>query len=689
MPDVSVILRIACGEKYLSQCLDSLLSQSLRDIEVVCIHDSPAPGTTDLLCGYQQADARLHILEGSAASPSSALEAAMGEYVLFADSRNWYELNALSQAYSAARCAAADVVLMEGRRFNQPSKKFVGSVDFIDWNIVGDREAFSRAEIPDEIMQVAYLCPSLQLCRREFAQRLNVLPGCTPDGNDMIFCALSLAMAAVVAPIRGSNVICRINGEMRDDLGVEENPLALLNSLALVGSELKSAGLFDRMQNAFVGLCLSQIKLFLTTTKDDQARCSVLDRLDAHLMALDDLASGKALGLPEWSRELARFVLAAVSQRQRMRVATCPLPARCIAGRQTKSLDEPLVSVVMPVYNAMPYLAGALESICEQTMGDFELICVNDGSEDGSLEELLQWAEKDDRIIVYDQPNQGQSRARNVALDIAKGKYLYCMDADDLLEERAFEVLTDRMASGDLDLLFFDGASFYEDEELASENPWFSHGYIREHIYESCGSGAALIAKFYRNGEYLQSPCLYMVKRSVVESGGIRFIPGILHEDNAFTFAVGLHAKRTAHIAKQLFNRRVRRASTMTSSTSFAKSYGFFACAEEMAQECARIGGCVSTKDRGSLKAIVAQALANARGAYRLLSEEYRGCEFGLEEDCAAFIAEVRDIALRELQLENEVNCVASEVDRIRSSRCYRLAERFALFGSNGNRGSL
>jgi glycosyltransferase involved in cell wall biosynthesis len=97
----------------------------------------------------------------------------------------------------------------------------------------------------------------------------------------------------------------------------------------------------------------------------------------------------------------------------------------------------PKISVIIPVYNTEKYLSQCLDSVWAQTFDDFEVICVNDGSTDGSLAILEEYAKKDPRIIVLTQVNQGAAAARNFAISKAQGEYLAFLDADDIsLPER-------------------------------------------------------------------------------------------------------------------------------------------------------------------------------------------------------------------------------------------------------------
>lgn len=101
----------------------------------------------------------------------------------------------------------------------------------------------------------------------------------------------------------------------------------------------------------------------------------------------------------------------------------------------------PEISVIIPVYNTEAYLIRCIDSVLSQTFQDFELICINDGSTDKSDYILKRYARKDKRIHLIEQKNQGQSVARNVGLDRAKGKYICFLDSDDSLPVWALETL--------------------------------------------------------------------------------------------------------------------------------------------------------------------------------------------------------------------------------------------------------
>ena len=97
------------------------------------------------------------------------------------------------------------------------------------------------------------------------------------------------------------------------------------------------------------------------------------------------------------------------------------------------------VSVIIPVYNVEPYLKQCMDSVVGQTLKDIEIICVDDGSTDGSLDILKEYATEDSRIQIIEQKNAGAGAARNNGMRHATGKYLSFLDSDDFFEPRMLE----------------------------------------------------------------------------------------------------------------------------------------------------------------------------------------------------------------------------------------------------------
>ena len=110
------------------------------------------------------------------------------------------------------------------------------------------------------------------------------------------------------------------------------------------------------------------------------------------------------------------------------------------------------VSIIVPVYNVEKYLETCLDSLVNQTLKDVEIICVNDGSKDDSLLILQDYARRDSRIKVVNKENEGQSVARNIAIEMATGEYLGFVDSDDWVDSDYFEKLYNSAKKHDCDI---------------------------------------------------------------------------------------------------------------------------------------------------------------------------------------------------------------------------------------------
>ena len=107
----------------------------------------------------------------------------------------------------------------------------------------------------------------------------------------------------------------------------------------------------------------------------------------------------------------------------------------------TSSSDCPLISILVPIYNVERYLRQCLDSICRQTLQDIEIICINDGSTDSSLDIIKEFADQDARIIIIDKPNSGYGDSMNQGLKTARGKYIGIVESDDWVDQEAFKSL--------------------------------------------------------------------------------------------------------------------------------------------------------------------------------------------------------------------------------------------------------
>lgn len=240
-------------------------------------------------------------------------------------------------------------------------------------------------------------------------------------------------------------------------------------------------------------------------------------------------------------------------------------------------MTKPKVSVIMPVFNTEQYVNEALMSIINQTLKEIEIIVINDGSTDGSLEVISRIAENDNRVQIYSQENQGQSVARNLGISLAKGEYIYFMDSDDLLDLDALECCYNKCEAESLDFVFFDADIICENKEFS-----LALDYHRPQIEEKVYSGVMLLDELIDNYLYKPAPWMSFIRSGYLQKIKLNFYPGIIHEDELFSAILYIEAERVGRIGKDFFKRRIRGNSTMTTKFSWKNIEGYFTVIEEL-----------------------------------------------------------------------------------------------------------
>jgi glycosyltransferase involved in cell wall biosynthesis len=228
---------------------------------------------------------------------------------------------------------------------------------------------------------------------------------------------------------------------------------------------------------------------------------------------------------------------------------------------------QPLVSVIIPVYNVEKFLKKCVDSVIKQSYQNIEIILVNDGSSDACPKICDEYAREHGNITVFHQENKGQSEARNAGLRAAVGKYVYFLDSDDYIREDAIEILLKTAEKENADVILFDAVVVDENDALY-KNGEIEKRYIKDNNYPDLIPGIKMLRIMLQNNDYTCSVPLLFIKKSVLEDNNIMFYPGIIHEDELFAFHMLIAAGRALHMPEKMYFRRWRVNSTMTSGLS-------------------------------------------------------------------------------------------------------------------------
>ncbi|MBR6435176.1 MAG: glycosyltransferase [Thermoguttaceae bacterium] len=215
-------------------------------------------------------------------------------------------------------------------------------------------------------------------------------------------------------------------------------------------------------------------------------------------------------------------------------------------------MNNPKISVIIPVYNVESYLRECLDSIVNQTFRDLEIICINDGSTDGSLAILEEYASKDRRFQIVTKENGGQAECRNIGISMASGEYIQFVDSDDYLDLNACQTIYSKAVETQSDMVMFLFHFFGKFEKRSLDDVKF--------IPSELTSNYDKIWFEFNNAQVVWAN---LFRRDFLDNNNIRFHNGLYFEDVPFVAKASLLAKRISVIPCPLYYYRQRENSTM------------------------------------------------------------------------------------------------------------------------------
>ena len=213
------------------------------------------------------------------------------------------------------------------------------------------------------------------------------------------------------------------------------------------------------------------------------------------------------------------------------------------------------VSIIVPAYNAEQYLRQCLDSIVAQTLEDIQILCINDGSKDGTLAIMQEYASRDSRVLVVDKPNAGYGHSMNVGISEASGEYIGIVESDDYVLPDMYKTLYSLAKEHDLDFIKSDFISFMEADgkRIDHDRKLSPNGAFYNRVINPQGKENRPIFRFPMNtwsGIY---------KKAFLDQHIIRHneTPGASYQDNGFWFQTFCRATRVYFLNKPFYmNRR-------------------------------------------------------------------------------------------------------------------------------------
>lgn len=456
-PKLSIIVPVYNVEKYLGGCLDSLLNQTLKDIDIICVDDGSTDNSAQILKEYAEKDKRIRIITkkngGLSSARNAGLELVTTEFVTFVDSDDYLEPNAYEIAIS----------------------KMTDDIDFVHFGIqtVGetaeqtkkeDDEYYTikyagKKEITTDLMLEVDVSSCNKVFRKSILDKYNIR---FPDGlrhEDAYFFNIYALNSRYCFYIQDkfykyirhegsimAQVFSNKPGHSIDHLSIAVRIYDYMNNHNLFYAYKHYFGViffayFDfamRYENTKIGK-RAIYNLAINFLKDnyisffEYADLKMLEqRLRKRLWENTVKKSLFGLMRTKFKDKNILYIFCGIPI---LRVKYCehktryyPLSLFCLFEK-TRRAEK--ISVLMPIYNAEKYLHESIDSILNQTYQNFEFIIINDGSTDGSADIVRSY--KDPRIIFVDNPkNSGLVAVLNQGLDMAQGEFIARMDADDI-----------------------------------------------------------------------------------------------------------------------------------------------------------------------------------------------------------------------------------------------------------------
>ena len=502
---ISIIVPIYNTEKYLHECLDSILNQSYINFEVLLINDGSTDSSGTICQEYVERDSRFRYFEkdngGVASARNLGLERSEGTYITFIDSDDWVEFKYLEVLYTALKENDTDVAISTYKRFAQDGVFYLRSYSREDDEFlnIGTRSRDSFLEILPRLGELdhSFYSISSKLIKREIIGNLLFDEQISYAEDLNFFFYLYLGVESVVF-VRDYTYVYRTHDASTSQNVNELQALQELEIYKKMFQQIDRMGLptfhyFKRMENVVT-------------------------------YRISGFPSSKAI------REYELFVSEV---------------------REMVTYQQPLISLIVPIYNVENYLWSCLDSIAKQTYSNIEILLVNDGSPDGSAAICQEFVARDSRFRYIEKENGGLSDARNAGIAEAKGEFISFVDSDDWIEPTYVEDLYRAALFNDAEVVVSNYQEFHQER-----NVYLIH--IFDDYYETHYSGEEVIQ---------QLPLLERKDLSFKTSWGILFArrlfdtisfpKGKTIEDTRTNYRLFAESCRSTYIHKALYNYRV------------------------------------------------------------------------------------------------------------------------------------
>ena len=531
MPKVSVIIPCYNAEKYMKQCLESVINQTLEDIEIICVDDGSKDRTVDILREYEATDNRIKVLcqqnKFAGVARNTGMAAATGDYFAFLDADDFYERDGLEKAYDIAYQNNLDMLKLSSYLLDDCTGEITTNAHYSHANFAQKDQILEFKDAPQKLMNCADVAWN-GLYSRKFIQDNQILFNdfrCVNDRSFYISCIL-LAKRIMVTDVFLTSYRRNIAGSLVStrhkffDCQIKSYNLIKKISLA--------APVESVQRKMILQYELNQIFIWYEKFLNSGVNTFYVEEIIRKFIADFDISDVGAEFLPKFQRK---------QYFERLKKSLE------INWKREPMAETPEISVVVPTYNGVKYLSECIESILLQTFENFELICVNDASTDESVDILRCFAEKDCRIRIVEQEQSGAGVARNNALAMASGKYIVFIDCDDKVSEDYLQNLYTAAEKNKADVVVTQRISWNGCGEGSVMRNWIADKRLPNNQVFSYKDVPDYILNFTDG-----APGGKLFRREFVLKNNIQYLPIKRSEDFNFVFIAFVAAERVFYL---------------------------------------------------------------------------------------------------------------------------------------------
>lgn len=298
MPKVSVIIPVYNVEKYLYECLDSIVNQTYKNIEIICIDDSSTDKSIEILREYANKDNRIIILQqrnqGAAVARNYGMDIAQGKYLLFLDSDDVFSESLIEKAVLKAEKFNADIVVYKAMTFDTSNNCAVMK-DYISGFKYGQEKTFSYIDVPDKIFN-SFLIPAWnKLFKKSFIIENDIFFQNIKRYNDLYFSNKALVAATKIILLDEILLFYRVGLKSNLQSNKEKTPFEICKALNALKSYLEVQGIFMYVRKSFLKLVTDNIFYNLNGIKNIESRKLYINKLRSEWFEELGITNGKDL----------------------------------------------------------------------------------------------------------------------------------------------------------------------------------------------------------------------------------------------------------------------------------------------------------------------------------------------------------------------------------------------------------